>query len=439
MSESTRLGRARGTMLPVAIVAAALVAMLAVAPPASAATPDPISSGTTTLTINKAFNKKAKKAGIKITAVKPTKIKGAKATFPVTGGEVEITTGAGTVTHSGGLKIKWGKKSVALKSLTVSTTAKSFSAKIGGKTVKVASLTGTSDARLGFGASLTVKKLKLTSAGAKALNSKLTPAPTKNKVKKSGKTITKVVKVTPPFKANMILGSSISEIEPETVNVLPTGNLTYNGDTTLLGKLADVGVKVETISPTTNSGTTYTSQISGGTISPLGTAGAVNSSGGLKLVQNLTQGPSTTITLGSIGVDLAAKTATVEVIGESNAESEGKKPLNVGNLGRSSIADLTFTSITPSPVTRTVAVNATSAIQPVAAEVLEGFVKVYQGYYAQVAALQIAEKVKKGELPVMTEAEIKAAGEKAAAEKVANDQIKSGESLGSFSFTATGE
>jgi hypothetical protein len=127
------------------------------------------------------------------------------------------------------------------------------------------------------------------------------------------------------------------------------------------------------------------------------------------------------------------------VIGESNAESEGKKPLNVGNLGRSSIADLTFTSITPSPVTRTVAVNATSAIQPVAAEVLEGFVKVYQGYYAQVAALQIAEKVKKGELPVMTEAEIKAAGEKAAAEKVANDQIKSGESLGSFSFTATGE
>jgi hypothetical protein len=439
MSESTRLGRARGKMLPVAIVTAALVAMLAIAPPASAATPDPISSGTTTLTINSALSKKAKKAGIKITAVKPTKIKGAKATFPVTGGEVEITTVAGSVTHSGGLKIAWGKKAVTLKSLTVSTTTKSLSAKIGGKTVKVASLAGTSDARLGFGASLTVKKLKLTSAGAKTLNSKLTPAPTKTKVKKNGKTITKVVKITPPFKANMVLGSSISEVEPETVNVLPTGNLTYDGDTTLLGKLVDVGVKVETISPTTNSGTTYTSQISGGTISPLGTAGAVDSSGGLKLVQNLTQGPSTTITLGSIGVDLAAKTATVEVIGESNAEAEGKKPLNVGNLGRSSIADLTFTSITPSPATRTVAVNATSAIQPVAAEVLEGFVKVYQGYYAQVAALTLAEEIKGGLKPPMTEAEIKAAAAKAAEAKVANDNIKAGESLGSFSFTATGE
>ena len=66
MTESTRLGRARGKMLPVAIVTAALVAMLAIAPLASAAS-DPISSGTTTLTINKGFSKQAKQAGIKIT------------------------------------------------------------------------------------------------------------------------------------------------------------------------------------------------------------------------------------------------------------------------------------------------------------------------------------------------------------------------------------
>ena len=53
MSESTRLGRARGKkMLPVAVMATALIAMLAIASVASAATPNPISSGTTTLTIN---------------------------------------------------------------------------------------------------------------------------------------------------------------------------------------------------------------------------------------------------------------------------------------------------------------------------------------------------------------------------------------------------
>ena len=51
MSESTRLGRARGKMLPVAITATALLAMLVIAPLASAAS-NPIASGTTTLTIN---------------------------------------------------------------------------------------------------------------------------------------------------------------------------------------------------------------------------------------------------------------------------------------------------------------------------------------------------------------------------------------------------
>jgi hypothetical protein len=440
MSESTRLGRARGKkMLPVAVVATALIAMLAIASVASAATPNPISSGTTTLTINAKLLKSAKQAGIKITAVKPAKIKGSKATFAVTGGEIEATTGAGTITHSGGLKITWGKKSVTLKSFTVSTSGKSLSAKIGGKTVKVASLAGVSATRLGFGNGITAKKVKLTSAGANALNKKLTPAPTKTKVKKNGKTITKTVKVKPPFKANALLGSSNTEVEVGTDNVLAKETMVFNGDATLLGKLKDVGVELQTISPTTVSGTTFTSPIAGGTIAPNGSTGAVNSSGGLKMVQNLKGGPSTSITLANIGVDLAAKTAGVEVIGESNAESEGKKPLNVGNLGRSSIADLTITSTNPSPATRTVGVNANAVIQPVAAEVLEGFVKVYQGYYTQVVALTLTEEIKAGIKPVMTPAEVEAIAKKAGEDKVANDQIKSGEALGSFSFIAAGE
>jgi hypothetical protein len=426
MSESTRLGRARGKMLPVAIVSAALLAMLVVVPFASAAS-NPIASGTTTLTINKGLLKSAKSAGIKITAVKPTKIKGNKATFAVTGGEIAATTSAGTVSHSGGLKIKWGKKSVTLKSFTVSTTEKSLSAKIGGKTVKIATLAGVTSARLGFGNSITAKKVKLTSSGANALNSKLTPAPTKTKVKKNGKTITKTVTTKPAFKANMVFGSSTTEVEPETDNVLPTGSMVFGGDPTLLGKLANVGVKVEVIPPTTAAGTTFTSAISGGTISPLGTSGQVNSTGGLKLVQNLPSGPSTSITLGAIGVDLAAKTASVEVIGESNAESGGKKPLNLGNLGRSSIADLTIGSVTSSPATRSVAVTASGAIQPVAAEVLEGFVAVFQGYYKVVVEVE-----SKGTVTGK-------AAEEAAAAKVANDHIKAGEALGSFSFTAIGE
>jgi hypothetical protein len=239
----------------------------------------------------------------------------------------------------------------------------------------------------------------------------------------------------------MVLGKTTTEVEPQTDNVLAQENMVYSGDSTLFGKLKDVGVEVQTISPTGVNGTTYTSGISGGTISPLGTSGQVNSAGGIKLVQNIPgTSLSTTITLGSIGVDLAAKTATVEVNGESNVETEpGKKPLNVGNLGRSSIADLTITGNTPSPATRSLSVSATSTIQPVAAEVLEGFVKVWEGAIAVKAGEEIVTKIKEGKLPPMSEAEIKAEALKIAAEKTANDHIKAGESLGSFSFTAIGE
>jgi hypothetical protein len=410
MSESTRLGGARGKMLPIAIVAAALLATLVVIPSASAA-PNPIAGGATTLTIDNGLLKSAKEAGIKITPLKPSKIKGSKATFAVTGGEIEATTGRGTIAHSGGLKIAWGKKSVTLKSFTVNTRGKTLSAKMGGKTIKVATLTGVSATRLGFGNAITAKSLKLTPAAAKSLNRKLTPAS--------------------PFKANSVIGSSTTEVEPETDNVLARESMVFNGNAGLLGKLAAVGVKVETISPTTASGTQFSSAISGGTISPIGTSGQVDSAGGIKLVQVLTQGPSTSITLGSIGVDLAAKIASVEVIGESNAVEPGsnpaRMPLDLGKLPPTSIADLKIGSVTASPATRSVVVSATATIQPVAAEVLEGFVKVYEGWYKGVVEAESKGTVS-GE-----------AAAKVAAEKTANNQIKSGEALGSFSFTAIGE
>ncbi len=439
MSESTRLGRARGKMLPVALVAAALVAMLAIAPFANAATPSPVASGSTTLTLNGGLANQAKKAGIKITAVKPSKIKGTKATFAITGGELELPTGSGSITHSGGLKIKWGKKSVTLKSFTISTKDKTLDAKVGGKTLEVATIAGASVARLGFGDSISAKKLKLTKEAAKALNKSLTPAPKKVKIKKKGKVVTKTIKTKPAFKANMVIGSSTSEVEPSTVNVTPTGSMVFTGDPTLLTKLNDVETKLVVIPPTTAAANVFTSPLSGGTISPLGTSGTINSAGGIVLTQVLptsaTTALTTKITLGSIGVDLAAKTASVEVIGESNAESEpGKKPLNVGNLGRSSIADLTIGSVTPSPATRTVTVGASGTIQAVAAEVLEGFVKVYQGYYAQVVAATLLKEGK-----ATSQAEALALGAKAAEAKTANDNIKAGEALGSFSFVATGE
>jgi Htaa len=148
--------------------------------------------------------------------------------------------------------------------------------------------------------------------------------------------------------------------------------------------------------------------ITGGTISPSGTTGTVQSAGGVELEQKIQTGATefleTKITLSGFYVDLAAKTITVEVSAVSNTSPE----LNLGNLGRSSIADLTVAGVVSDSVTRTVTLQGASAkLQPISAKVLNAFVEVYEGYEA------------KGGKP-----------------NVSPEKINSGDPLGSFSFTA---
>jgi hypothetical protein len=411
---------ARGTTLPIAILAAALFALLAFAPFASAAT-DPVGSGSTTLTLNSGFVKSLKKPGIKILKVNPAKVKGTKATFPVTGGAIDPTTGVANLTHGGGLKFKVGKKSVTVKALVLNTAKKSLTAKVGGKKVKLASVSGYSFKRNGFNVKVTVKKLKLTGAAATQLNKKL--GYTKNPK---------------PFKGNKLIGSAKGEEQPATVTILPGGNVNFNANVELLKKLNEVEVKVQTIAPTTGIAPAFLLPISGGTIAPTATAGVVQTAGGLNLFQKLptsaTTALETEITLGNFYVDLSAKTVNVEVVAKSNASPS----LNLGALGRSSIADLTLTgaTITTDPATRTVSVqNAAATVQPVAAEVLEGFVKVFQAY--QEGGFKAGACPPKGECASPAEQEAVNAAAKSFGEgKVANAHIKAGQALGTFSFTA---
>jgi hypothetical protein len=418
MTDASQPKLARGRMLPAGILATALFALLAFAPFASAAS-DPVASGSTTITLNSSFTKYLKTFGIKTSKLAPAKLKGATATFTVTGGSLDPTTGLGEVTLGGGLKFTAGKSSAPVKSLVLNTSTKSLTGKVAGKKVKIASVAGWSFVRSGFGVNLTVKKLKLTSAGANALNKKLGFAKGNPK----------------PFLKNKLIAKAAAETQPSTVTVLPVGNMTFSGSPILLGKLKNVEAKVETLGQTTQAGTVFTAPILGGTISPAGTAGVVQSGLGFKMVQNLPTSPttaiSTTISLGGVYVDLAAKTATVEVIAESNAESpqgSGKKPLNLGNLGRSSIADITVTGVNADPATRTVGINAAAVLQPISAEVLQGFVSVDKGYEEQKAFLTA-----KGGGASDEEA---AAAAKKAGEEVAKNSIAAGEALGTFSFVA---
>jgi hypothetical protein len=407
-----------GKKLPAAIVAAALFALLAFAPLANAA-PDPVGSGSATVTLNKGFTKYLKTFGIKVLKVSPAKLKGQKLTLPVTGGEVDPLTGGGTVNLGGGVKFKAGKKSATVKGLVLNTTKKELTAKIAGNKLKLASVSGYSFARNGFGVNMTVKKLKLTSKAAKQLNKKT--GYTKGKPK--------------PFIGGKLLGKAAAEEQPATVTIVPGNNVSFKANQELLKKLKDVKTEAKVIAPTTEKGLgNFELPITGGSIAPNASAGVVQTGGGVLLGQKLptadpTKFVETEITLGNFYVDLSAHTISVEVVAKSNAESpkgSGKFPLNLGPLGRSSIADLTLTGATISadPATHTVTVNNASAtLQPISAEVLEGFVKVYEGFLT--AFFQ-------GPPLFLTEDQAKAK----AAEETKNDHITAGLALGTFSFTA---
>src|SRR5215218_3352093 len=353
MTEATQPRMARDTKLPLAALAAALFALLAFAPLASA-TPDPVEKGTTTVTLNKGWTKYLKTFGIKIQKVGNAKVKGTKVTLKVTGGEMDPTNGRGTLTLGGGIKFKAGKKSATVKGLVLNTGKKVLTGKVSGKKVKLAKLKGLSYSRNGFGVNVKLKSMKLEKAGAKQLNKKLGYAKGKPK----------------PFLAGKNIGKASAESQPATVAIVPGGNVSFKADQELLLKLKDVETNASVNAATTEKGLgDYLLPITGGTISPTATAGQVQTAGGLLLTQKLDKGDGsfleTEITLGNMWLDLSAKTVTVEVVAKSNASES----LNLGNLGRSSIADLTVTGVTTDAAARTVSVSSSAVLQPISAKV----------------------------------------------------------------------
>lgn len=360
MKDETQPLIGRGAKLSGLAMVVALVALLALAPLASAAK-DPLAGGTTTIKLDNGLYKKLKKNGVKLRGVKPATVKKRTVTLPVVGGELDPLTGQGVVEHRGGVKLKRAKKSTTLKSLVLDTAKKSLSGKLGGKRLKIASLTGMSFKRDGFGVDVSARKLKLTRKAAKLLNKKLG------------------VKV---FKANANAGSSSSATQPSTVTVLASGKASLTTNEATVKKfvtpilLGGLGVEITTASPaeTETVANPFTPvlkfPISGGTIAPDATSGIVQTIGSVKLHQVLVPGvKETTMTLNAIWVDLGAHTATVEVIVESTVDPK----LNLGNLKRNSIADVSLTGATvkSDSTAHTVTVeNATATLQAVTAETL---------------------------------------------------------------------
>ncbi|HYF25474.1 MAG TPA: hypothetical protein VD931_07020 [Baekduia sp.] len=154
------------------LCAASLTAASVGAAPASAAPLD-LGGDQTMLRLD---SRTAKALGALGVAVRP--IQGARTTssgiaFPITGGRLDTATAAGRVTHSGGLRLRAGRKALDLTRFTVRTTGKpALSAVVGGRRVTIISLSTRRAAIAVDGTTLRVTNVvaSLNRTGAAALN-----------------------------------------------------------------------------------------------------------------------------------------------------------------------------------------------------------------------------------------------------------------------------
>jgi hypothetical protein len=262
-------GRSR---LGVTALGLALLAGAATAGQAIAA-PDPLASGSVALQLKSS-------GGLKL--------KPATRTLPITTGELDPTTGAGTVETRGAIRARSrGRKAkVKITALVFGANggAGKINARIGKRKVNgFGKLSGGTLTRVGWGARVDGVTARLGSKGAKALRRALTPG--------SG---AKASAAAGGIKAGKRLGTVSVSGTPRTVAVLPGGTLVLHADSAFGLKLIahcvgalDGGVSA--IAPAVQSGVLgefFTFPVTGGSIAPDFSAGRVISGGGQVLTKN---------------------------------------------------------------------------------------------------------------------------------------------------------
>jgi hypothetical protein len=129
----------------------------------------------TDVRVNRAVSAALRHAGIVVTAVAPAT---ARRTlhFPVSGGQIVVSTLAGTVDHIGGLAFRRSSKSVMVTNFVINTSTKQLTATVGGHSMPIfdLNLSLPKSARGPHGPVIASKiKLTVTSRAATALNSRL--------------------------------------------------------------------------------------------------------------------------------------------------------------------------------------------------------------------------------------------------------------------------
>src|SRR4051794_25398990 len=160
------------------IILAALAAIALVTVPAGAAKQKPstlkLSGGSTTLALDPDTGAALTSLGISVAPLKPAKVGKAGIAFPITSGRVNAKTLAGSIHHSGGLRLAKGKTVVKLRNFRIRIDEHpDLTAAIGSKRVSILSLdlSGATVTKAKRSVKVAGVKAALTTAAANALNS----------------------------------------------------------------------------------------------------------------------------------------------------------------------------------------------------------------------------------------------------------------------------
>lgn len=144
-----------------------------VATPAAAAAPSSVGGGTAVLQLNRGLYGVLKQNDVRTMRLGGGVVNGRFATVPLGQGEFDPVTGVGGVALAAGIKFATGERRAPLGGLVLRTTKRSLTGLIRNKIVRVATLTGVSHRRDGFGVEIDVAGLRLTARAAQHLNERL--------------------------------------------------------------------------------------------------------------------------------------------------------------------------------------------------------------------------------------------------------------------------
>jgi hypothetical protein len=264
-----------------ALAVAALTTLLAAAPAAQARTVE-LDGGTTTLRLDASAARALSSLGVAVAPVSPSRARSTGITFPITGGAVRATDARGRITHDGGLRLRAGGTTVALRDFTIAVRAdhSTISAAVGDDRVSpfLVDLSDAELARTDGGVRVSGVVVRLSGVGARALNRAFG---------------------TDALRRGLRLG--VATVDARTDDVLFTGGATSLAvDAGTAGALTQLGISVRPISGATASGATFSFPVRGGAADPTTLAGEVLHSGGLRL-----QGRGATVDVVNFTIDTA--------------------------------------------------------------------------------------------------------------------------------------